>query len=173
MSEQSERERWPLVLVGLPGAGKSTVGALLAASLGVPFVDLDAEIERRTGLRVAEIFATRGEAAFRALERALSAEQAGRRMVFAVGGGWMVDPMNRALLAPGALVVHLRVEPASALARIGAARADRPLLAGPDPMSALADLARRRAPAYAAADVVVDTEGLSAQQVADVVRALR
>jgi shikimate kinase len=165
--------RWPLVLVGLPGAGKSTVGALVAAQLGVPFVDLDAEIERETGMSIAAIFESRGEAAFRALERETTAQFVNARVVLAVGGGWMVEAGNRALLQPGCQVVHLRVEPHSALARIGPSRAARPLLAGQDPAAALVDLARRRASAYAQADSEVDTEGLAPQQVADAVCASR
>jgi shikimate kinase len=164
---------WPLVLVGLPGAGKSTVGRLVAVRLGVPFVDLDVEIEREAGMTVAAIFASRGEPAFRALERDLTSRFAGRRVVLAVGGGWMVDPANRTQLGSGAHVLHLRVDPTSALARIERSRAERPLLAGPDPAAAMASLALRRASAYAASDSEVDTEGLTPQQVADAVCASR
>ncbi|MBX3173560.1 MAG: hypothetical protein KF709_04065 [Gemmatimonadaceae bacterium] len=92
-----------LVLVGLPGAGKSTVGPLVAAALGWTFVDLDAEIEREAGKSVPEIFAAEGEAGFRRREREATARLANRRqVVVAPGGGWMLDPANRGALGSGA-----------------------------------------------------------------------
>ena len=88
-----------IVLVGLPGSGKSTVGPLLAEQLGAPFMDLDAEIERRQRMSVSEIFASVGEEAFRAMERAMTQELVTRPpMVIAPGGGWMADLENVALL---------------------------------------------------------------------------
>lgn len=162
----------PLVLVGLPGAGKTTVGRLLAAQLALPFVDFDEEIERREGRRVAEIFAGQGEAAFRAMERSLTTELVGRAMVVAPGGGWMADPGNPALFRPGGRIIHLVVRPETALGRMHAEWARRPLLAGDDPLAALVSLAERRRRAYDAADAAVDTEGLAPQEVADAIRAL-
>jgi shikimate kinase len=166
-----------VVLVGLPGAGKSTVGPLVAARLGLPFVDLDLELERRAGRSIAAIFAADGESAFRAQEAALSQELAGRRaLVLAPGGGWLTNP-GTAPLRQAAVVVYLRVDPAVALARMGAAHATRPLLAGDDPLGALQALLSRRRDAYEAADATVEVAARSPDEVAAAVvaavRALR
>lgn len=156
-----------VILVGLPGAGKTTAGRAAARLLGRPFLDFDQEIERREGLSVAELFALRGEAAFRALERALTEELAsGPPMVLAPGGGWVTNPDVVALLRPPGRIIHLRVPPAVALARLGARAATRPLLRVPDPEAALAQLYERRRGLYEAADAVVDVELLTPQQVA-------
>ena len=156
------------MLVGLPGAGKSTVGRRLGALLGRPFLDLDAEIERRAGCTVAEVFARDGEPAFREREAALSAElAAGSPMVLAPGGGWVANPAAVATLRPAARIIYLRVSPASALERMGAGHAARPLLAGADPRAALDGLLARRAVLYAVADHTIDTEALSVHEVAE------
>lgn len=155
-----------LVLVGLPGSGKSTVGPLLAAALRASFVDIDAEIERREGLTVGQIFEERGEEAFRALERALTWELASRPgMVISPGGGWMVDEGNVLLLRPPARIIHLDVSVPSALARLGTDIGRRPLLAGPAAESRLASIAAARMPLYSRADAVINTEDLTPQQV--------
>lgn len=162
-----------LVLVGLPGVGKSTVGRAAAARLGWDFLDFDEEIERREGRTVARLFAERGEAAFRALERALTAEVAGReRIVLAPGGGWAAQPGLMDLLRPPARIIHLAVGPAAAAARLGAGRAARPLLQGPDATARIAALLRDRAAAYARADVVLDTEVIDFDAVVSKVCAL-
>jgi shikimate kinase len=148
-----------LVLVGLPGAGKTTVGQQVAAMIGCPFMDLDHEIQRRQGRTIAQIFAAQGEPAFRQLETALTRELATHApMVIAPGGGWAADPHNVALLRPPARLVHLLVSPETALKRMGADTAVRPLLSGADPLDQLRQLARRRLDSYAAADWVVNTE---------------
>ena len=163
-----------VVLVGLPGAGKSTVGPLVAAALGRPFMDFDHELARRVGLSVPAQFARDGEPAFRSREAELSAELAGEPpMVLAPGGGWMANSAAAAALRPAALVVYLRTSPAAALARLGTGVADRPLLAGaPDPLGALTALLDRRASVYGAADHTLDTDGLVAAAVANSVVAL-
>ena len=148
-----------LVLVGLPGVGKSTVGREAARRLGWPFLDFDEEIERREGRTVAELFAERGEAAFRRCERRLTEELAGReRIVLAPGGGWAAQPGLMDLLRPPARIIHRSAGPATAAARLGAGRASRPLLGGEDPAARLAALLRDRGAAYARADAVIDTE---------------
>lgn len=158
-----------LVLVGLPGAGKSTVGPLLAAGLATRFLDFDAEIERREGRTVTAIFQQDGEAAFRTLERALSRELAEVRegMVLAPGGGWMADEANVTALQPNARIIHLAVSPRRALQRLGPAVSARPLLAGPASLARLEALAAARLPLYGMADGVINTEVLTPQQVAD------
>lgn len=155
-----------LVLVGLPGAGKTTVGRIVAERLGIPFLDLDEEIERREGRSVAELFAQYGEPHFRERERALTAELARReRMVLAPGGGWAASPGAMALLRPGARIIYLRIRPETALARLGSTRATRPLLAGPDPLGELTRLLGEREPHYLGADHVVDVDVLDVEGV--------
>lgn len=157
-----------LVLVGLPGAGKTSVGRLAAERLGRAFLDFDEEIERRAGRSVAALFAGDGEAAFRAREAELSAELADREaMVLAPGGGWMANHLAAATLRPVARIIYLRVSPGAALDRMGPARATRPLLAGVDPRAALDALLHRREAVYAMADHVLDTDALSVDEVAE------
>jgi shikimate kinase len=161
------------VLVGLPGAGKTTVGRQAAARLGWPFVDLDEVIERREGRTVAELFAERGEAYFRERELAATGELRGAHVpsVVAPGGGWVTVPGAVALLRPPGRIIHLAVSPERALARLGrAARRTRPLLRRPDPLAALESLLAARRQAYeACADFVVGTDLLTVQQVTDAV----
>jgi shikimate kinase len=159
-----------IVLVGLPGAGKTTVGQAAAAALGWPFVDLDAEIERRSGMSVAAIFERHGEAHFRALERDATEELIGAPpAVVAPGGGWMTVPETVALLRPTACIIYLRVTPATALRRLGAGYRTRPLLGGEPmgPAAAIEGLYARRRGAYEAADRMLDTELLIEQGVID------
>ncbi len=168
-----------IVLVGLSGAGKSTVGPLVAAGMrrddGQPwsFVDLDAEIERRTGRSVPEIFARQGEAAFRKLERAVSGELAMRReLVVATGGGWveLTDAVQR--LSADAMLVYLAVSPEVAVARIQAQGGGRPLLAGDDPAAKLRELFGRRESMYLQAQHTVSVDLLRPDAVASYIVAL-
>ena len=160
-----------LILVGLPGSGKSSLGRRAARQLRVPFLDLDEEIERREGRTVAEIFALDGELYFREREREVTAALRARpSMVLAPGGGWATDPANPALLRPPSRIIYLRVSPATAVRRMGFGVHRRPLLAGPDPVGALDALLRRREPVYATADLVVDTERRTQQQIVAVLR---
>lgn len=149
-----------LVLVGMMGAGKSTVGRECARRLGRPFVDTDEVVASVAGMPVAQVFATRGEPAFRELERAAVTDAcaAPEPLVVACGGGAVNDPDSRRRLRAAGVVVWLRV-PADVLARRVGDGSGRPLLAG-DPAAALARLARLREPSYeAAADRVVDGAG--------------
>jgi shikimate kinase len=156
-----------VILVGLPGAGKSTVGRMLAERWGIPFADLDAEIERREGRSVSEIFAQYGEQYFRAREWEISGELARRpRMVLAPGGGWAANADAVALLRPSGRIIYLKTRPETALARLGAARVTRPLLAGPDPLRELQRLLEEREPHYLSADHTIDADVLDAQGVA-------
>lgn len=164
-----------LVLLGLPGAGKSTVGPLVAKALGRAFVDLDHEIERRVGLSVGAIFAERGEAAFRRLEREATADllaPASSPIVLAPGGGWVEDASNRALLGPRAVAVYLRVDPAVAIARMGGATETRPLLAGGDPAEKLAGILARREALYMQSQHTVSVDSMTPEQVASSIVAL-
>lgn len=158
-----------IVLVGLPGSGKSTVGPLLAAELKAPFIDLDHEIERRERMTVSDIFASRGEQEFRAMEKVITQELAGRPpSVIAPGGGWMLDPANVSALRPPARIIHLVVSVSTAMRRLGTDIGQRPLLAGqpgPSARSRFESLAAARMPLYSSADAEVSTENLTPQQV--------
>ncbi len=136
-----------VVLTGFMGSGKSTVGRALARSLGVAYLDTDAEIERRSGRSIPEIFAD-GEPAFRTIERDTVLDVlATADGVVALGGGSVTVPEIAAALA-GRPVVYLRIGPDEGFARV--AHSDRPLLAHPDPATRYADLLAARTPAYAA-----------------------
>ena len=155
-----------IILVGLPGSGKSTIGPLLAAELNAQFIDLDFEIERRERMTVSEIFASRGEQEFRAMERGITQELATRPgMVISPGGGWMLDEANVALLRPPARIIYLKVSVPTALARLGSEINRRPLLAGPAAADRLKELSAARMPLYSRADAEIETETLTPQQV--------
>jgi shikimate kinase len=154
-----------LILVGLPGSGKSTVGRRVARKLGRPFVDFDAEIERREGKSVAQIFAQVGEPGFRALELALTKELAQTSgMILAPGGGWTTIPGAAALLRPPARMIYLRVRAEVALRRILRARRIRPLLQTADPLETLKRLLAEREAGYLESDHVIDVEVVKSQQ---------
>lgn len=146
------------------GAGKSTVGPLLAARLGVRFLDLDREIERKAGFSVRDIFEREGEAGFRARESAALRELADAEAVVALGGGALLRPANLdAVLAAGTLV-WLDAPDDELLLRIGDT-SSRPLLAG-DPKATLARLRTEREAQYRHAQVHIATRGLSPEAVA-------
>lgn len=157
-----------LVLVGLPGAGKSTIGRLLARKLGRPFLDFDHELERRTGKSVQRIFAELGESEFRRLEVELTRELAAAPpMVLAPGGGWITNEGVIDLLRPPGYLIHLRVTPEVALRRLLRSKIVRPLLKKSDPGEALVSLWEARSDLYGRADHTLDVETLSPQQVTD------
>lgn len=162
-----------LVLVGLPGSGKSTVGRTVAKRLSRPFLDFDAEIEKREGMSVARIFAEKGEAVFRQLEFSLTQELAAAPpMVLAPGGGWVTIPGAMALLRPPGRIIHLQISPNEALRRLIRSRIVRPLLAQADPAMAMQALWERRSGLYALADVTVNVEAVDSQRLIDSVVAL-
>jgi shikimate kinase len=157
-----------LVLVGLMGAGKTSVGRRLAKKLGLRHVDLDHAVERAAGCTIPELFAAHGEAAFRDREHDLLVELlAGEQpFVLSTGGGAVLRDDNRAAMRARATVVWLRARPDTLLARVGDG-SGRPLLAG-DPLGNLTRLAAERAPAYeAAAHVVIDVDGLPFDVITD------
>jgi shikimate kinase len=159
-----------LVLVGPPGAGKTTVGRLLAERLGLPFRDTDADVEATAGKTVAEVFYDDGEEAFRALERAaVAAALATHEGVLCLGGGAVLAEETRALLQEHEVVLLL-VGLADAAKRVGLSR-DRPVLAL-NPRAALHALLEERMPLYlAVARRTVVTDGKTPEQVADEVLA--
>jgi shikimate kinase len=154
-----------VVLVGPMGAGKSTVGALLAEAWGVPARDTDADVEALEGRSISDIFVDSGEAHFRDLERKAAAEAlATHDGVLSLGGGAVLDPATRAALA-GHPVVFLSVGLADAVKRVGLG-AGRPLLLG-NVRARLKAMLDERTPVYTeVADVVVATDGLSPDEVA-------
>jgi shikimate kinase len=161
-----------VILVGLPGSGKTSVGRLVAAELGARFVDVDEAVERRAGKSVARIFAEDGEAAFRTLEAELGAAAfAGAPAVIAPGGGFFAAAVTRAMARGSGLVVYLQTDPAAAAARLQGPNG-RPLLAGGDVESRVAALLTRREPLYAEAECTVATGGRTVEQVAAAVASL-
>jgi shikimate kinase len=161
-----------VVLVGPMGAGKSTVGPLLAQALGVSARDIDSEIEAREGRTISDIFVDSGEELFRALERAAVAQVlAEHDGVVSLGGGAVLDPDTRELLVDHQ-VVFLRVGLSEAVKRVGLGTG-RPLLLG-NVRSRIKALLDERAPVYAAvADLTVDTDQRSPEDiVAEIEKAL-
>ena len=165
--------RQHIILVGLPGCGKSTVGAMLARRMGRHFLDFDTEITRREHLAIAAIFAERGEEYFRRLEFGLTEELAAMdSMVLAPGGGWVSRPETVAILRPTSQLIYLSISPAAALRRMGSRAVTRPLLRGDDPLGELERLLATRREAYESADVIVDVERLDSQRVTDRIQKL-
>ncbi len=161
------------MLVGLMGAGKTSVGEVCAARLDRPFVDTDDLVETAAGMTIADVFAYYGEARFRALEREAVTDACASPVpaVIACGGGAVVHADNRRHLRSAGLVVWLQATPETLADRVGRgqARAERPLLAG-GPAPTLERLAHVRADAYAAvAEVHIDTTSRSVSEVADAV----
>lgn len=164
-----------LLLVGMMGAGKSTVGPLVAQRLGWSFVGTDEEVERSTGKSIPELFESGGEALFRREESRVLAEVLRlRAIVVSVGGGAVLEERNRDLLGRSGLVVWLRAKPETLVRRVGDG-GSRPLLVhtGSDPSEELARIdADRRSLYEQTADAVVDVDGLTATEVAEAVVAL-
>ncbi len=159
----------PVVLVGLMGAGKSTVGKRLAERLRLPFVDADHEIERAAGMTIAEIFAAHGEAAFRDGERRVIARllaDGGR--VLATGGGAYMNAETRAAIAERGVSVWLRAELPVLMRRVRR-RTNRPLLQSADPEAVMRGLMDARYPVYALADLTVDSSDVPHDEVVDAI----
>jgi shikimate kinase/3-dehydroquinate synthase len=152
-----------VVLVGLMGAGKTSIGRRLAARLGLPFRDADFEIEQAAGRSVSDLFNRFGEPAFRDGERRVVQRLlAGPPIVLATGGGAFMDPQTRAVVRARAVSVWLRC-PLPVLVQRVSGRTHRPLLAEGDPAVKLAELARVRHPVYAEADIIVECHEESAE----------
>ena len=153
----SIRER-SIVLVGLMGSGKSTIGRRLAQRLGMAFADADDEIERAAGMTISDIFAKFGEAHFRDGERRVIARLlAGKPRVLATGGGAFINDETRALILKDSLAIWLDADIPTLVERT-ARRSHRPLLAGRDPEQVLRELLALREPAYRQAHVRVPSD---------------
>mgnify|MGYP003588202176 CR=1 FL=1 len=155
-----------LVLVGFMGTGKSAVGRRVAALAAAPFLEMDAELERRAGKSISRIFAEDGEPAFRDQEAQL-AEEWGRKQgaVISCGGGVVLREANLRALQANGLLVCLTARPEVILARTARA-AKRPLLAGENPEQKIRDLLAARAPLYAKIPVQLDTSDLGPEELA-------
>ena len=162
-----------IVLVGPMGSGKSHVGRLLAARLGLVFVDVDARIEADAGLPIPAIFAGEGEAGFRARESRILADTLARQgQVVATGGGAVLDAGNRDAMSVAGHVIYLQVELAEQLRRL-AGDTGRPLLDVADRAQRLAELQALREPLYReVADLVFETSSLPPDAVAEALAAL-
>jgi shikimate kinase len=164
----------PIVLVGLMGAGKTTVGRRLAARLHLPFTDADDEIELAAGLSISEMFARFGEPAFRDGERRVIARlMSGPIQVIATGGGAFVDPSTQALILAQGIAVWLQAD-VDLLVERTARRGGRPLLTTGDPHTILTDLLTARSPAYKQAPIHVRSDrGPHDQSVEAIIAALK
>lgn len=163
----------PIVLVGLMGAGKTSVGRRLAEKLGIPFIDADQEIEAAAGQPIKDIFAEHGEAYFREGERRVIQRLLGNgAQVLATGGGAYMNDETRARIRAAGVSVWLKA-PLPLLMKRVAKRHDRPLLQTEDPEAVMRDLMDKRYPIYAEADVTVESRDVQhGQMVNDVIRAL-
>jgi shikimate kinase len=167
MAEAPYRAEKPIALVGLMGAGKSTVGRRLAKRLALPFVDADAEIETATGVSIAEIFERQGEAHFRANERKMIARlSSGPPKVIATGGGAFADLKTRALLLERCTVVWLDGDIETFAAR-AMEKGRRPLLNPSDPIGSLRKLSMARQAAYGEAHLRVLSDAASPARTVD------
>jgi len=155
-----------IVLLGLPGAGKTTVGKLVAERLGAPFVDLDAVIVRKMQMPITRIFGEHGESKFRALEaEAMKQTLGGPAAVITPGGGWAAQPGALEEARPSCYLVYLRTMAVTAAKRVE--DATRPLLTGEDPVERMRLLLKDREPFYSQADGEIKADVKSPAALAD------
>ena len=160
-----------IILVGLSGSGKTSIGRAVARELHMPFIDFDTEIEHREHATVQQIFERHGEPHFRRLEQDLTAELVTcRGTIMSAGGGWVLNREAVALLRKTGRIIYLRASPRLLADRLATARVKRPLLETPDPLDTLTTMYEARRPLYEEADLVIDTEVFDRKQLIDQVR---
>lgn len=163
---QISRQPANVALIGFMGAGKTSVGRLVAENLGFEFLDTDELIQARAGRTIADIFAKEGEPAFRALEKQVVQELAARKKtVISTGGGLPTNPENLAALKAYALVVCLWASPGKIWERVKN-QSHRPLLHDADPQKKIRELLAAREPFYKQADVLINTDLRSVREAA-------
>jgi shikimate kinase len=156
-----------IVLVGMMGAGKSSIGRRLAGRLGIPFVDADVEIEQAAGMSIADIFEAHGEPAFRAGEaRVIARLLEHGPQVLATGGGAFMNPQTRTKIRDKGISVWLKAD-IDVLTRRLRRRSDRPLLKTADPVATLTNLLAERDPVYGEADLTVISRDVSHEVIVD------
>jgi shikimate kinase len=160
-----------LILVGLSGSGKTSIGRAVARQLNRPFIDFDTEIEHREHASVRQIFESKGEAYFRALEQAFTREIVTcSGTIMSAGGGWITNRESVALLRPTGRIIYLRASPEVLVARLASARVPRPLLKVPDPPATLTAMYEARRSLYEEADLVIETELFDKKELIEQVR---
>ena len=166
--------RRSIVLTGMMGVGKSSIGRRLGTRLGVPFVDADAEIEKAAGMNIADIFARHGETYFRSGEaRVIARLLEGGPQVLATGGGAVMNTDTRAAIKAKGVSIWLNAEFDLLMRRINKRKNERPLLQTADPAATLRQLLEERAPVYAQADLTVQSREVPHDAiVSEIMRAL-
>ena len=161
LGEQDGARRRRIALIGLRGAGKSTLGDALAAELGVPFVELDREIERDAGISLSEVFSLYGQTGYRRIERRCLERviHSDRQVVIAVGGGIVSEPETYNLLLANCFTVWIKALPAEHMARVVAQGDLRPMQGNAEAMEDLNRILAAREPLYRKADAILDTSG--------------
>jgi XRE family aerobic/anaerobic benzoate catabolism transcriptional regulator len=162
----SEVRAGRIALIGLRGGGKSTLGRLLSTQLGVPFIELDREIERESGMALSELFEMFGQATFRRMERAAleSTLEKNPRFVLATGGGLVTEASTFELLLTSCLTVWVRAKPDEHMNRVAEQGDLRPMSGNTRAMDDLVSILGSREPLYAKADITLDTTGQTPQQ---------
>jgi shikimate kinase len=166
-----EAPRPNVILVGLSGSGKTSIGRAAARQLRWPFIDFDTEIEHREHASVRQIFQAHGEAHFRGLEQAFTREIATcSGTIMSAGGGWITNRESVALLRQTGRIIYLRASPEVLVARLATARVPRPLLQVADPLGTLTSMYEARKPLYEEADLIIETEVFDKKQLIEQVR---
>ncbi len=159
-----------ITLIGLMGAGKSTIGMRLAKELNVPFIDNDAQVEKAAGIRIKDIFELYGEEVFRRLEaEEITKIINGSPAIISTGGGTYIRPEIRKIINQKTLVVWLKATPETLASRMSNIES-RPLLKGHDPVTKLREIAKARDPIYSEAELTIVTDGLNLADAAEKVK---